>query len=117
MKILMTLTELQTMQIVIGEDSTLNGGIHTCTSSAAYTVDYLIAALVDAEVITIGGTATATDQVLTYDLAAGMGANEVSGTVGGTAGETSTFGSSADGADSIFVLTTATGATATCTSA
>ena len=103
--------------LVVGEDSTLNGGIQTCTSTADFTVDYQIAALVDAEVITIGGTATATDAVLTYDLAAGMGANVLVGTVAGTAGETVTFGSSADGAEGHFYMKTLSGATATCTSA
>jgi hypothetical protein len=105
--------------VVIGEDSTLNGGAMTCTSTADFTVDFVVSALADATTVTIGGTATATDLIFTADQTNNKGGNgnSIVGTVGGNAGETVTFASNADGEEGYFLMKTLSGATATCTSA
>ena len=100
--------------LVIGNDSAMNSAT-TCTSTADFTVDYVIAGTVNDETITIGGTAYATDAVITFDETANeTSLDGTSGTVGGTAGETVTFTSSAATANGVFIMKTLSGATATC---
>jgi len=107
------ITEIQSLQIVLTDDNSMNTAAVSCTATgASFLVHYNVSGFLDAQTLTIAGTATATALVYTAEVAAANhGIVGISGTVGGNSGETVTFATSADGAVGHFVLVTATGAT------
>jgi len=106
------ITEIQSLQIVLFDSADFSTAVSCTATDASFLVHYNIGNLADAEVITIGGTATTNDLVITVDVTVSTSSiNTISGTVGGNTGETVTFDSDATTANIHLVIETATGAT------